>query len=136
MNHEDQELRRDASVVASDGPVGHVSHVIVDRSTNTVTEIVVEHGGQAWLVPYDAVAAVEDNVVRLHTSWSDAPVEAFDRGEFRAARPEPNTVLDAYSSQGTPGRQDTQAVRGQPVSTIVIERTPVRREGTNEGPSR
>jgi len=100
MNHEDQELRRDASVVASDGPVGHVSHVIVDRSTNTVTEIVVEHGGQAWLVPYDAVAAVEDNVVRLHTSWSDAPVEAFDRGEFRAARLEPNTVLEAYSCQG------------------------------------
>ncbi|CAA9589555.1 MAG: hypothetical protein AVDCRST_MAG88-4602 [uncultured Thermomicrobiales bacterium] len=59
------EIERDARVMASDGEVGRVSHVVVDKQTREVTEIVVNQQGREVLIPISAVASADGKMVRL-----------------------------------------------------------------------
>ena len=76
-------IERDARVLASDGEVGRVTHVIVDRETREVTEIVVEHDGQERLLPIGAVASADGDTVRLRGDLRQVPLtDGFRRDEF------------------------------------------------------
>ena len=76
-------IERDARVLAADGEVGRVTHVIVDRDTREVTELVVEHNGQERLLPIGAVASAEGNTVRLRGDLRQVPLTGgFRRDEF------------------------------------------------------
>ena len=77
-------IERDALVEASDGVVGRVKHVIVDRETREVTDLVVERDGDEWLIPVRAVASAGGNRVRLRGSRADVSAGAFDRSNYHA----------------------------------------------------
>ena len=77
-------IERGARVLASDGEVGRVTHVVVDRETREVTEIVVEHDGQERLLPIGAVASADGDTVRLRGDLRQLPpTDRFRRDEFR-----------------------------------------------------
>jgi uncharacterized protein (TIGR02271 family) len=77
-------IERDAVVEASDGVVGRVKHVIVDRETREVTDLVVERDGDEWLIPIRAVASAGGNRVRLRGSRAELSAGAFDRRNYHA----------------------------------------------------
>ena len=76
------EIERDARVLATDGDLGRVTHVVVDRQTREVTEIVVDSGGQELLIPASAIASADGNTVRLRGTRSQLGAHRFDRDEF------------------------------------------------------
>ena len=83
------EIQRDARVMAADGEVGRVRHVVVDPETREVTDIVVRQDGNEWLVPISAVAGVDDDGVRLRGAWSEFQVvDAVRRGQLEPVTPE------------------------------------------------
>lgn len=78
-------IERDARVVADDGDVGHVSHVIVDPATREVTNIVVHRDGDDWIVPMSAVEHVEGKTVRVQGERARyASARPFNREQFHA----------------------------------------------------
>ena len=60
------DIRRDARVEAADGELGRVRHVIVDPRTKEVTDLVVAHGHDTWVVPISAVVRAEGSHILLH----------------------------------------------------------------------
>lgn len=79
-------IQRNAHVVASDGELGRVRHVIVDPDTREVTTLVVGNDVREWLIPMSAVQSVDGDRIVLpgtaSTYINDA--ERFDRGSFSA----------------------------------------------------
>ncbi len=59
-------IRRNARVETADGELGRVSHVIVAPQTHEVTDLVVGHRGNAWLVPIGAISQVAGDRITLH----------------------------------------------------------------------
>ncbi len=78
------EIERDARVVAADGEIGRVVHVVVDQQTREVTHLVVGEQGREWLVPLSEVAAIEPGSIRLRGGRADVRQRAasFDREDF------------------------------------------------------
>jgi uncharacterized protein (TIGR02271 family) len=74
-------IQRNARVLASDGEVGRVSHVIVDSQTKEVTHLVVERDGDDYEVPMTAVQRVEGDRVTLQGDRS-AVGRRFDRAQY------------------------------------------------------
>lgn len=58
----------DADVHCTDGPGGHTTAIIVDPQTQRVTNVVVEHHGATYLVPFTAVA--ESGTGGIQLRWS------------------------------------------------------------------
>ena len=88
-----RDIRRDATVEAADGEVGHVRHVVVDPQTRAVTDLVVEQGGRQWLLPASAIAGVAAERVTLEGERSQLQTgRAFTAAEF--------TSLDGGDEQG------------------------------------
>lgn len=80
---QEMNIQRNARVVAPDGEVGRVRHVVVDPQTREVTDLVVGHDGREWMVPISAVASVEGDRVRLRSPWSEFEAAGvFDRNAF------------------------------------------------------
>ena len=78
-------IRRDARVMASDGKVGYVEHVVIDPRTREVTDLVVEARGQTWLIPVgDVVGADRWSVTVRGTRAQYRQAPRFDRAEFAA----------------------------------------------------
>ncbi len=78
-------IDRDAIVMATDGELGRVKHVIVDADTREVTDLVVGRGGEEWVIPMRAVAGLDDDRIMLNgarAQFRAAP--AFHRDEFQA----------------------------------------------------
>ena len=76
-------IERDARVLATDGEVGRVTHVIADHQTREITEIVVESGGREMILPIGAVAEADGRTVRLRGSRAMlAQGSPFARDEF------------------------------------------------------
>src|SRR2546423_8082684 len=78
-------IRRDARVVASDGKLGYVEHVVIDPRTREVTDLVVEARGEKWLVPVSAVVGADRRSVTVRgtkAQYQRAP--RFSRADFRA----------------------------------------------------
>ncbi len=94
-------IERGARVLATDGEVGRVTHVVVDHQTREVTEIVVDSGGQELLIPATAVTNAGGNTVRLQGTRAQLAANRFDRDQFHALDDE---RAEAESAQ--------QAVRG------------------------
>jgi uncharacterized protein (TIGR02271 family) len=90
------DIPRNAAVLAHDGKLGRIRHIIVDPTTSEITELVVEHGGRRWLIPAGAVAGVEGKQIRV--AGDRAQFE--DGGVFRAEEYEP---LDAGPGNGARG---------------------------------
>lgn len=76
-------IERDARVVATDGEVGRVSHVVVDRDTREVTDIVVDRGGHELVIPIDTVSGMRGDQIMLGVPRAGVPADAFDRDQFR-----------------------------------------------------
>ena len=49
----------DAQVMADDGTLGRVKHVVLDEHLHEVTDLVVNQDGEEWLVPMSAVTHIE-----------------------------------------------------------------------------
>jgi len=74
-------IQRNARVLASDGEVGRVSHVIVDPQTKEVTHLVVGRDGADYEVPMTAVRSVDGDRVTLQGDRS-AVGRRFDREQY------------------------------------------------------
>ena len=77
----DLNIQRNARVLASDGEVGRVSHVIVAPETKEVTHLVVERDGDAYEVPMSAVERVEGDQVMLQSDRA-AVGQRFERDQY------------------------------------------------------
>lgn len=77
----ERNIQRNARVLASDGEVGRVSHVIVDPQTKEVTHLVVGRDGDDYEVPITAVQRVEGDRVTLQGDRS-AVGRRFDREQY------------------------------------------------------
>ncbi len=78
-------IERDARVVASDGEAGRVTQVVVDPQTREVTDMVVDHDGQQWLVPIGEVASAEKGTVRVRGTRAQLRgASRFERDQFDA----------------------------------------------------
>ena len=75
------QIERDARVVGAEGEIGRVKHVVVDRETREVTELVVEGDGREWLVPMSAVADSEGGRVILRGALAEQ-AQPFERDAF------------------------------------------------------
>ena len=78
-------IQRDARVVAADGKLGYVEHVVIDPRTREVTDLVVEARGNKWLVPVSAVVGADRWSVTVRgtkAQYQRAP--HFNRAGFRA----------------------------------------------------
>ena len=76
-------IERDARVMAPDGEVGHVTHVVVDRDTREVSEIVVRRGSEEFLIPASAIDNATGGTVHLRQPGSRlAGTQRFDRDAF------------------------------------------------------
>ncbi|GAC1326069.1 MAG: hypothetical protein NVSMB2_24970 [Chloroflexota bacterium] len=89
-----QGVHRDDPVIAGGERVGHVSHVIVDRATDTVTEIVVARHGREYVVPFSQVESIRSEGVRLAGPWSHVAAENFERGDFRPVDHAPHDAVE------------------------------------------
>jgi uncharacterized protein (TIGR02271 family) len=90
-------ILRDTPVLAADGPVGRVEHLVLDERTGTVTDLIVSGSGLKWLVPISAVASSGPDLVVLRGPWAD--YEAVGRLSSDALRP-----LDSSHRPGLAGR--------------------------------
>ena len=77
-------IQRNAPVMATDGEFGRVTHVIADGETREVTEIVVGHEGQEWLVPVSAVQGTRNDTILLRGTRAELETARFDRDAFHA----------------------------------------------------
>lgn len=77
-------IERNARVLATDGEVGHVTHVIVDPATREVMNLVVRQDDKEWIVPVDAVAVADGGQVRLRGDRASVYGGVFDRDQFSA----------------------------------------------------
>ncbi|MGI8552664.1 MAG: YsnF/AvaK domain-containing protein [Dehalococcoidia bacterium] len=103
-------------VDAADGAVGSVKHLILGAVETDVTDLVVEQGSQAWLLPLSSVAGVANGRVQLRGAWSQLQgkrsfhqedFETVDRAEMpveheQELRSEPATPIEVPSVSGTP----------------------------------
>jgi len=75
----DMKIERNARVLTKDGELGRVSHLVVDRRTKEVTDIVVECDGREQMIPVSQVASVSGDEVTLTGGNRDFQKTAFDR---------------------------------------------------------
>jgi len=78
----DMNIQRSAKVMASDGEIGKVTHVIVDPRTKEVTELVVEGKNGQSTVPMSAVSKVEGDRVMLNGAGAQFSSRRFDREQY------------------------------------------------------
>ena len=79
----DLKIERGALVVATDGEVGRVSHVVVDRDTRELTDLVVDWGGREVVIPVAEIASARGDQVVLRGPSSGLALDSFDRDQFR-----------------------------------------------------
>ena len=97
----DFKIERDALVVATDGEVGRVSHVVVDPDTREVTDMVVDRGGREIVIPVTAIASARGDRIVLRGPRTGLAADTFERDQFRP--------VDDEEARGESQRQ---AVRG------------------------
>lgn len=128
-----KKIERDARVVATDGELGRVKHVVVDPETREVTELVVEQDEREWLIPIGAVAGVEGGRVMLRARRSQFQGgNAFDRDHFHAVDDEAAERESARHSArgGAPlmDADDDAVVVGETAGTVERQRGTSRRD--------
>ena len=135
-------IRPNAPVVAADGEIGRVKHVIVDPGTRQVSELVVEEGGREWLVPVAAVGGGVGSAVLLRGTRQQVLTNRFNPGRFRPAAGQagpatpvgdPGNRVAAERGAASPPRTEAATVPGssgpRPAEADgEIIRIPLRRE--------
>lgn len=96
------EIKRDAKVRTQDGELGHVTHVIVDTTSNELTDIVVKDRDTEWLIPASAIGSVNGDTVMLSGRSADmSRFSHFDKSEFMAV--DEDTIDERASSTSAMG---------------------------------
>ena len=129
-------IERGALVVATDGEVGRVSHVVVDRDTRDVTDLVVDRGGREVVIPVAEIANARRDRVTLRGPRSGLAIDSFDRDQFRPV----DDVAAQAESAGRPARggtplldaDDDAVVVGDVTSGPVTPRPPTAPSGRRE----
>jgi uncharacterized protein (TIGR02271 family) len=75
-------IQRNARVMASDGAVGRVTHVVVAPETKEVTDLVVDDGDGEQLIPISQVQRVEGDRVMLRGSRTALETAGFRRDQY------------------------------------------------------
>lgn len=75
-------IQRDAKVMAADGEIGHVTHVVVAPTTKEVTDIVVDGDGGERMIPMSQVQSVDGERVTLRGTRAQLQEMAFRRDEY------------------------------------------------------
>jgi uncharacterized protein (TIGR02271 family) len=109
------DFTRGVPVVAPEGEVGHLAHVVVDRAGGAATGVVVSRADGEWLVPIEAVASADGRRVRLHgaggpwapTRFRDAPTD--ELVVYRAAAEEETDALRLRAEELVPRKEVVQA---------------------------
>ena len=76
------ELRQGAEVVAGDGTLGRLRHVVVGDETRDAAELVVADGAAEWLVPAGAVADASDRRITLRGTVAEYRAVGFQPDEY------------------------------------------------------
>ena len=107
----EMQIERDALVEASDGAIGRVKHVIVDRETREVTDLVVEHDRDEWLIPISAVVSAERGRIRLRGRRADLQdAGVFERQRYHAVDDEQAiTESQGHARRGGAPLEDASA---------------------------
>ena len=125
---EPMSIQRDTPVVATDGELGRVKHVVVDPQTREVTDLVVGKGRHEWLIPMKAVAGVDGDRILLNgasTQFRAGP--AFHREQFEAVNDQTAEAESAGVAlhDGAPlqaADEDTVVVGEVPAAGATAER--------------
>ncbi len=82
----EMEIHRSDRVITADGmEIGEVKHVIVDGTTRQVTDIVVDHDGNEWLVPLSNVLQSGGGSLTLRSTQAELATTApFNRPAYHA----------------------------------------------------
>ena len=137
-------IRPNAPVVAADGEIGRIKHVILDPRTGQVSELVVEEGGREWLVPVAAVGGDVGSAVLLRGSRQQVLTTRFNPDRFRAAAgqagpatrvsdPEKRVAVERGAASPPPRRSESATAASSPEPRPAeaageIIRIPLRRE--------
>jgi uncharacterized protein (TIGR02271 family) len=78
------DFQRGAPVVAPEGEVGRLAHVVVDGS-GAASHVVVDRADGRWLVPIDAIVTADGERVVMRGGWYDSEPELFAPHEFNGA---------------------------------------------------
>jgi uncharacterized protein (TIGR02271 family) len=128
LDGERLDFARGARVVAADEEIGRLTHVVADPDTRDVLDLVVDRGGQEWLVPLAAVRAASRERVELRRAWSALPTRSFDQAAFDRL---PHFALHARgaaarmelrSEQARPRKSWQRAGKVELGKTVVSER--------------
>lgn len=123
-------IQRNARVMATDGEVGRVTHVVVDPTTREVTHIVVEDDGDESCVPVTQVATVEGDRVTLRGGVAEiGGASRFEREVFHAVDDEEARVETTHTAErgGAPlvdaDEDEVQIGTGRATRETVTETT-------------
>ena len=75
-------IQRNARVMASDGELGRVTHVVVAPESKEVTDIVVDGDRGEQLIPMSAVERVNGDQVTVRGTRTQLQAAAFRRDEY------------------------------------------------------
>jgi hypothetical protein len=125
-------IGRRARVDAIDGRAGHVSYVVVERASGTITDIVVRHDGRDSLVPIDDVVSSSGGRVRLRITRAalklaaDYEPERFTRWSG-VAQSEAETLQDGSNAEQASAvawlpRREDEAARVREERLIIQRR--------------
>lgn len=129
-------IQRNARVMAADGEVGRVTHVVVDPQTKEVTDLVVEGNGGEQLVPVTAVQSMDGDRVLLQGSRAQFRGRAFDREYYHEVDDDEVREETTRTAQrgGAPlvdaDEDEVEVAAGQPAARAA------RREAQSEQPGR
>lgn len=123
----EMEIHRNDRVRTADGmEIGHVKHVIVDGTTRQVTDIVVDHDGNEWLVPLSNVLQSGGSSLTLRSTQAElASTAPFNRPEYHAlddersyeesqGRAVPGSATLEHATGDTAVIADERGVAGRP----------------------
>jgi uncharacterized protein (TIGR02271 family) len=111
-------LERGALLLAEDGPVGRVVHLVIDEKRGETIGLIITHAGREWLLAISDITAVAADRAVLHSRW-DAyqSVARFPHSAFRAARSE---GASAWGAQTTAVKIAKQVVERPATVTVTV----------------
>lgn len=100
-------IQRGARVVAGDGELGLVTHVIVHEGTREVTDLVVKHGIREFTVPVSTIARDDGGRIMLRGRVSDyRSAPAFLREQYHGGEATTHDENEPRVAHGDLGRID------------------------------
>jgi uncharacterized protein (TIGR02271 family) len=76
------DFQRGTPVIAPEGEVGRLAHVVVDPASGAASDVVVNRGDGRWVVPIKAVITADGDRVLLQDTWYATNPVHFDPAAF------------------------------------------------------